>query len=614
MTGSRDETDVWHLRGVGGQYIDSTIALSEKVVWIGRAVSGTPSSSTHLLFEDQSVSRVHGALAWAPEYNSYVFHHRSQTNPTFLNDQIVNQPQLLKPGDKLHFGHQIFIFELAPAQAQEVDRMEPPSQSSVPPQARQEPETPAEITIQWNAEDSGARRTQPIAPPDSPPPIKIQLQPLDHGKPEPPPEPLVQESHPPLKLKWEPVRDNDPPGQEASSAPSDPPSLKLQWKPESPERRPSDHVRPEPTVEGTPAAPQAPPPTPELETSIAPPRESMPLQIGFRGRGQEFVISSKKSVTLSFSPHSKALKGPLEDGESVVYQIPAKYAAELVFEREEASGRVTLTPGPSPRTKTRRITTVRGLTLDLGLPDEQTFEFKSVDLMTHQHCECWLASEQNGSPPSPVEDTGPSYDKRGVLAFQTGAWQGARVTLLANGEDTLEIGPGTDIGGYAIPIQDAPKCRIRFVQDKPHVEVLEADAGQYLSINGELLFAGQSSPLMSGSGLFLGQLMLYWTQPTLQSQLAHYKISVGGNSFPVSRSIVRLGTGAHCEILLNGSGLASETGLLEFVGDAFVYRHLDSAYPAQVDGTTVSEGSEATVKAGSTLQVGLDCLVEIVRK
>lgn len=97
---------VWFLKGLQGQYEGQELVLPREVMWLGRAVVGTPNTSTHIFFEDGAVSRVHGALAWVDEYSAYVIHHRSQTNPTFLNDCTVGEPQLLKPGDIVSFGHQ----------------------------------------------------------------------------------------------------------------------------------------------------------------------------------------------------------------------------------------------------------------------------------------------------------------------------------------------------------------------------------------------------------------------------------------------------------------------------------------------------------------------------
>lgn len=97
---------VWFLKGLQGQYENQELELPREVIWLGRAVIGTPNTSTHIFFEDGAVSRVHGALAWVEEFSSYVIHHRSQTNPTFLNDVPVGEPQLVKSGDIISFGHQ----------------------------------------------------------------------------------------------------------------------------------------------------------------------------------------------------------------------------------------------------------------------------------------------------------------------------------------------------------------------------------------------------------------------------------------------------------------------------------------------------------------------------
>ena len=90
---------VWYLEGLQGQYKGEEIPLPREVIWLGRAVAGTPNSPTHKFFEDGSVSRVHAALAWTPEFEAFVIHHRSQTNPTFLNDlpAMLDRMEKLEP-------------------------------------------------------------------------------------------------------------------------------------------------------------------------------------------------------------------------------------------------------------------------------------------------------------------------------------------------------------------------------------------------------------------------------------------------------------------------------------------------------------------------------------
>ena len=185
---------------------------------------------------------------------------------------------------------------------------------------------------------------------------------------------------------------------------------------------------------------------------------------------------------------------------------------------------------------------------------------------------------------------------------------------MAKDGNSLELGPGISIGGYPIPVSDAPLCRIHFLANVPHVEVLEASGGQYVSINGELLFPGSSRPLCSGSGLFLGQLMLYWTQPHLQSRLVRYKLESRGQNFPLSRSRVRIGTASHCEIVLEGANLAEEVGVISFTERGFHYHHSDPVHPAQVDGQPLAAHQQATIQEGSVLRLGSDCLLELKAK
>ena len=98
------------LLGLKGQYVGESLELLAEHVWLGRASSGSTNTAEHFFFEDQSVSRAHAVLVWSEEHGSYVIHHRSQTNPTFLNGEPLQEPRLLSLGDKISFGHQVIEY------------------------------------------------------------------------------------------------------------------------------------------------------------------------------------------------------------------------------------------------------------------------------------------------------------------------------------------------------------------------------------------------------------------------------------------------------------------------------------------------------------------------
>ena len=82
------------------------------------AVRSTPA---HLLFDDKFVSRDHSVLAWSADHDCYFLFHRSKTNATLLNGQIVKEPKQLKPGDQISLGQQVLVYEPAGQLLEEAD-------------------------------------------------------------------------------------------------------------------------------------------------------------------------------------------------------------------------------------------------------------------------------------------------------------------------------------------------------------------------------------------------------------------------------------------------------------------------------------------------------------
>ena len=563
MTASLSEQNVRQLVGITGDYENGSVNLSEEVVWIGRAVTGTPSTSSHLLFEDQSVSRVHGAFAWVAQYQSFAFHHRSQTNPTFVNDKVVTEPVLLKPGDVIAFGHQKLRFELCESQE--------PTVRSIPL-----PETPTH---------------EPVAASET----------------------ETEDQVPDDMLGWE-VQDSDSDsdtGDESSETESAPvlPSIS------------SEEVNSETIDESAPPSPGQPllspqvEPVPESEETGELEVKECPLNIAFKIRGKEYRAGATSSFSARFSPNFEDVKGPLpsEDG-NVYFEIPARLQSEVSVQLLPDKNELKLKVEGS-RTRTKRITETEHLTLEATIQDSGELPLDPADKISHQGAEFWQisAAEVNNptaSTASTLEMNREAFEAmsskahRGTLEFQTGDWKGSKITIFPSAEG-LEIGPESKIGPYKLPLENCPTCRVSYDGTSPQVEVVEAADGQYVSINGELLFACQANPLVSGSGLFLGKYMLHWTQPEIQSRLSEYRLKFESNSLPISRAKVRIGTASHCEVLIDGQGLSPVTGTLECTLDGFFYEHLDSAIHAQVDGEVVLKGEKAEIKPGSIMQLGL---------
>ena len=92
------------LRVTGGAHRDEIFRLERSIVSIGRS---TPENSTHpgyLTVPEPTVSRLHAVLTWEPGAKAYMIHHRSQTNSTMVNNEILSVPKLLALGDQISLG------------------------------------------------------------------------------------------------------------------------------------------------------------------------------------------------------------------------------------------------------------------------------------------------------------------------------------------------------------------------------------------------------------------------------------------------------------------------------------------------------------------------------
>lgn len=471
---------VWYLKGLAGQYEGQEITLPGEVLWLGRAVSGTPNTDTHLFFEDGAVSRVHGALAWAENFAAYVIHHRSQTNPTFLNGESLTEPKLLKPGDIVSFGHQ---------------RLEVAERSDAP--------TPS-------------------------------------------------------------------------------------------------------------AAPHT--------------RAGTGVSIRAKTKSGATVLNAGKEVVIELDPGFGQTSQPVMEGETTFLKLAARKAAKLTITAGTASGSYKVQLDCPELIQTHRVTSTDYLILDVPFAAGSSLEFGPGDLVLHQGVELssWSGEEadpDNSTSSSTVSLEMKAFKKpvaenkdRGLVEFQTGEWKGASIMLGPEYEQGVEIGPNCSIAGFPVPIKDGPTCRISYIDGAPHIEVVEAVDGHYVSVNGELLFATQANPLVSGSGIFLGKSMLFWTQPAIQKRLSDLKLMVGETALPIPRGLTRIGTAAQCEVLLDDNGLAPVSGTLECTHEGLFYKHLDGSVPAQLDGETLISGDRVEFKEGSSLQVGLDTTIILKAK
>ncbi len=504
----------FHLEGLTGEFEGRNIDLVEDVIWLGRAQPGTPSASTHLLFDDSSVSRVHGALQWAADYDTYVLHHRSQTNPTFLNNQPVTKPCLLKPGDVLTFGRQSFRYNL-----------KVPVETVVP-----SGELPAPVPV---------TEEQP-----APPPIK---------------------------------------------------RISLGGSTE------------QPTEDTTTSRPGPPAKVIAISTDVP------ELKVGFRHQGNTFTARSEKTVCLKFSPQFTQVRGPVNsdsNDELKVYEVPAPHSSELHFHLY-VDGSRAVEAKQGEHSTSRRISPQDNVFLELPIKATTRIPLKETDIVTHQECHCWIvedsdeAGDQQGRLPDLTEPFG-------YFEFKSGNWRGARIVVLSEEGTDFRLGPQAELCHYELPVTGSPTCRVTTQDGKAQVEVVDALEVNYLSINGELLFLGKSAPLRSGSDLFMGNLLLVWIQPAVQEELKKYKLRCDQNVISLNKEVVRIGTAAHCEVIIEDHGLPTVAGSLHYSPEGFTYHHNDSTTPAEVDGQTVDSLGKAPLQ--QTLKLNEQCTLTLTKE
>lgn len=100
------------LRVLEGDFHCEIHRLERALISIGRSTPDTPASANYLTFPEPTVSRLHAVLTWENGAKAYLLHHRSQTNPTILNNAIISGPTLLKAGDRITLGRLVLLVEV----------------------------------------------------------------------------------------------------------------------------------------------------------------------------------------------------------------------------------------------------------------------------------------------------------------------------------------------------------------------------------------------------------------------------------------------------------------------------------------------------------------------
>ena len=100
------------VRVVDGAAKGRTYPLDAPVMKVGRANPGQVRTVGSVLINDDTVSRVQAELHWNDESQSFFLTNRSETNPTQVNNVVVQEVEL-QPGDQIRMGRCVLDLQKA---------------------------------------------------------------------------------------------------------------------------------------------------------------------------------------------------------------------------------------------------------------------------------------------------------------------------------------------------------------------------------------------------------------------------------------------------------------------------------------------------------------------
>lgn len=447
-----------HLRVVDGAHHNITFPLERSIVQIGRITPDTQLSPSHLVFPEPTVSRLHAVLTWEPQSGTYMIHHRSQTNPTVVNNVQLIGPQLLKLGDIIAVGRLALVLEQAQAAQQRA-----------------------------------------TAPPDAALSVNV-------------------------------------------------------W-----------------TQDG------------EQVTTVA--VQSAVVTIHFGGeRGTAPVVdegSGEQALSLPASRTSSMRFELSPDGKSTV---------EVSQAGEDES--------------TNRVTAGNGAELHLPLKAGQRMPLLARDFINHQGYRIWIGPGQGSFPAgASTLSENPSKMEALTLTFLNSRWKGARIAIPPGRGVSIPLGPGEAPFGHPFPFPRVPSCNLTVAERDARVRAIEVPQDQFLEIDGDLVFDGESVQMVSGSKLLLGEMAFYWCDPVAHRDYSRFSLRSPEGEHVVEKARVRLGTAAHCEIRFKNRDLAPVIGHIEFDASGPTYYHQCITWPARVDGLETSAGLFAPIQVGSKIEL-----------
>lgn len=473
------------LRVLEGGFHSELHRLERALVSLGRSTPDTVSSASYITFPEPTVSRLHAVLTWESGAKAYLLHHRSQTNPTVLNNAVISGPSLLKAGDRITLGRLVLLVEAD---------------------------------------------TEPVAP--APAPMTLPLN--------------------------------------AAAA----------------------------------AAALAAPPARQAELS---------LNAKIDGGERVFSAPIKEPVISLLFANDRATAvvspGQTTAGRQEI-RLPGGVSSGLRFEIDPATGTCLVEASANDQAPSFRLSHGRLGYSELRVPlaADQSLPFVETDVILHQGYRIWLGDPER--PPDagatlsqkPGAGDAAAAARRLTLTFLNGPWKDATISVPSDHAANLRIGPG-DIGfRYPFPLANGPQCEIAVQNGQARLRAVDVPDDQFLEVDADLVFAGESVPLMGGSRLQVGDAEFLWTDGN-EAVYGPYRLVDGQSSYPVRKTSVRLGTAAHCEIMLPGRELPPVIGRISFETGQPVYHHTDLSASIRVDGEDTSVGLSVPLHPGSQLEL-----------
>ena len=143
--------------------------------------------------------------------------------------------------------------------------------------------------------------------------------------------------------------------------------------------------------------------------------------------------------------------------------------------------------------------------------------FLACDVLEHQGTSFWLSTDSESPPPTNTIDEKPAGLRTdstelsgGTLYFLNGAWKGAELLVATRGARSFELGPRSKSLLHKLPLQHCPSCQLTVQDGKTRIRAVSVDDDQFIDVNGDLLFSGESTDMFSGTKILLGDAEFLW--------------------------------------------------------------------------------------------------------